>query len=206
MGDYTVRSGNVLYDTGPGPIRAVIELQGKALMLFRQREANDIVRAALQAGGDIWVQVFLPLRFTDYAKQLGYRIRSDYDTWKKKHLGQSVPLVGIGGLAGASDSTLVATQNAHAEATAKGSSGVITIRIPTGHALQAKDQAVFRQIPAHEVARIAEEVEKTLIDILNGYSVTTLRSGRMIASLGGGRAPAAQPRQRAAAAGSRRAA
>lgn len=207
MAGYSVVSGNKIYDTGPGPIRASIELHGKALKLFRQKEANDIVRAALQAGGDLWVSVFLPMRFSAYAQQLGYTIRPKYREWKVKNLGQAVPLVGIGGHAGAGNSTLVASQNAHATASAKSGGGVITIRIPTGHALQAKDQAVFRRIPKHEVARIAEEVEKTLTDILNGYNVTTLRSGRMVASLGTPRGPAAAVTPRGpAATGSRKAA
>ncbi len=208
MADYIVRSGNKIYDTGPGPIRATIELHGKALKLFRTKEANDIVRAALQSGGDLWVNIFLPMRFSDYAKQLGYRVNSKYAQKKQKVLGHNVPLVGIGGTAGAADSTLVASKSAHATATAKGGGGVITIRIPTGHALQAKDQAVFRQIPAHEVKRIAEEVEKTLTDLLSGYTVTTNRAGRMTATLGGARAPAASGSRKrgAAAAGSRKAA
>ncbi len=209
MADYIVRSGNKIYDSGPGPIRATIEVYGKSLMLFRQKEANDLVRAALQSGGDLWVNVFLPMRFSDYAKQLGYHINQGgkYYTWKKAHLIPPIPLVGIGGAAAAGNSTLIASQKAHAEATSKGTGGVITIRIPTGHALQAKDQAVFRQIPAHEVKRIAQEVDKTLGDLLSGYSVTTNRVGKMTATLGGSRGSATTPKPRgSAAAGKRKAA
>ncbi len=158
---------------GVGPIRAVLEAQGPALALLEQAEgasgSNDVIREALQAGGDLWVNVFLPMRFTEYAKRLGYVVQPGWAMRKQKLTGQALPLVYTGNMREA------AMQGAHADATAKKGGGTITIRIPIQHggggrqggSLQPKDQAVLRRIPDWEVTRVGEEVERTLISLLN---------------------------------------
>lgn len=155
------------------PIRAVITAQGAALNILEQAEGksgvNDVIRESLQAGGDLWVNVFLPMRFTEYAKRLGYSVQPGWATHKQKLTGQALPLVYLGGM------REKALSGAHADATSSKGGGQIRIRIPIQHggagrqggSLQPKDQAVLRRIPDWEISRVAQEVQKTLIALLN---------------------------------------
>jgi hypothetical protein len=148
------------------PIRSVLRVQGAALKMMEEVEgkkaANDVVRGALQAGGDFWINVFLPMRFTDYAKRLGYYVTDKWNKLKDKITSQVIPLVYIG------ESRDAALGGAYATATAKGDGGRITIRVPTKHPLKAKEQAVIRRVPEWEIKRIAKEIEENLIESLNG--------------------------------------
>ncbi len=168
-----VIAGSQSNAAGSGPIRAILEAQGPALAILEQAEgkagANDVIRQALQAGGDLWVNVFLPMRFTEYAKRLGYQVKPGWIAMKQRLTGQALPLVYTGSM------RENALAKAHADAVAKKGGGTITIRIPVDHggtdkqsgSLQPKENAVLRRVPESEVTRIAQQVERVLIATLN---------------------------------------
>ena len=192
--------GQPIAEARQGPIRAVLEAQGAALSLFTQREANTAVREALEAGGDFWVRVFLPMRFSDYARKLGYRVKPTTAKAKALLSGRAVPFVQTGQL------QQMAIPGAWARATATGGLGTIWIRIPRPHALRPEFAQVFTTVPTWEINRIAEVVETALAQIIQGSVQTTDRKGRQVARLIGPRTAArVSPNRRPAQRSRRRA-
>jgi len=139
------------------PIRVAIEAWDFALCLFSQSERNLIVRSALYDGGEYWRTVFLPLRFSPYAKTLGYAVTKKWEL-KKGGPGTAIPLVWTGDLHD------IAVQGAHVEARADASTAAIIIRIPVPRYANQQPMVykVLRSIPAIEVERIAAIVLKSI--------------------------------------------
>lgn len=113
-----------LSDTGPGPIRAQIDLYGQAFLLFTKKERNTVVRQAMESAGWMWINAFLPKRFTTYAYSLGYHMAAKYRAYKQRKQGHVLPNV----FTGASRET--ATQGAHATGRATASRQTVTIKVP----------------------------------------------------------------------------
>jgi hypothetical protein len=166
-----------------GPVRATIVHRGAALNLFSKRQANAIIRTALNDGGDYFCRVFIPLRFTNYAKTLGYRVTSEYAQRKKSDGFGTVPFVRTG------DTRDKATAQAHTEVTASGGAtgkGRIKILVPIGPiAFTASLSQIFRSVPASEVERLARVVGASLDGLLAERQETTNRKGVTRATLPG---------------------
>ncbi len=156
--------GEVIHDTGPAPIRAVLEAHGAGLALFGRRDKNEIVRKAMVDGGETWCVVFLPKRFTPYAEQwLGYSISPAWSIRKEK-LTQTadLPFVFLGTMRSR------ACTDAAVSATATASKVQMRIKVPFGHGVRPKIAAWFKSIPGHEIKRVAEQVEKSLLAGIEG--------------------------------------
>ncbi len=149
-----------------GPIRAVIEAHGSALRLFKQREQNAIVRAAMKAAGDLWIEIFLPKRFNDdYAwKVLGYSNASAWDQSKQR-------LINRGVLTGPKSTIFVFTGQMRANALSQASTdarstrtkATATIRVPIGHPLTATTARYFKFLPQVELRRLTVEIERVML-------------------------------------------
>lgn len=146
-----------------GPIRTVIELNGPALRLFSQRDQNIMIRTAMRVAAMMWIAVFLPKRFTNYARTfLGYRA-----TWKYERQKDRLAKKGV--LPGPQPTPLVYTgvsragalAGARATATSTLKKAFAIIRYPRG-AINFKKADVLQRIPAHEITRMAEEVGREL--------------------------------------------
>lgn len=170
-------------DVKQGPIRAVLEANRKALSLFSQKEQNNIVRTSMQQVGNFWIAVFFPRRFTDYARRfLNYNPRASWETAKvamaklgtiqrngKPVIGpQPTPLV----LTGQLRETALLGVRGVAKATKNRAHCVI--RIPMGHAVRKETSNVLRNLPAHEVTRLAGEFKRSIV---NGIS-ESFQAGR----------------------------
>lgn len=164
-----------------GPVRASIIHRGAALNLFQKRQANAIIRAALQDGGDYFCRVFIPLRFTNYAKKLGYRVTSEYADRKKKEGFGAIPFVRTG------DTRDKAVAQAHTDITASGGAtgkGRIKVLVPIGPiAFTPNLTQIFRSVPAYEIERIARVVGASLDSLLAERVETVSRKGVTRASL-----------------------
>lgn len=169
----------VVYETKVGPIRARIEAEGSALALFDAKVRNTIIRTALSAGGQFWLQVFLPKRFSSYATTFGYTASQRWRKFKEFELGAAVPFVGFtppgGGPAAPrwkqknGEKMITAALNgANYTATATAANARIIFRIPYGHPVQQMTSDMFRTVPSWEVERVGEVVGKKLQDILDG--------------------------------------
>lgn len=67
-------------------------------MFFTRSSYNSIIRAALLAGGESFMEWYLPLRFTEYAAKFGYDINK-FRWWKARELGlvqDAIRIVGKG--------------------------------------------------------------------------------------------------------------
>lgn len=162
-----------------GPVRAVLLAYGSALALFKQRDQNDIVRQAMQAAGEMWIAVFLPLRFTDYVRSspFNYSIGGRYARYKQKALSTgNTPNVYTG------NSRAVALARAHAEARATKQRAVAIIRIPLpanakgivyGNTVRSRLNVYLRTIPPREIKAVAKRVETAMRNILQNIPVDT---------------------------------
>lgn len=130
-----------------GPIRIAVECHGLALQVLTKAERNRAVREALVAGGQLWLRVFAPLRFTPYARRLGY------------YLPKPEPFVRKGEMR---DSVLGSSSVA---AVARGGASEIRIKVPYGHPLNARHADIFKTVPSWEVQRVADEVGAWLLGI-----------------------------------------
>lgn len=175
---------------GEMPLRIAIDLNRAAMAMFSRYEQNAAIRDALKAGGQLWTVVFLPQRFSDYVRRIGYDETAKWEATK-------IALFKRGTIQGPQPTPFVfvgimretAMSGARVEAAATASRQVITIRIPFGHPVQSKAAAVFRTVPPWEVLRIAEEVRLVLARAIAGMQQANLVAGQ------------AGPRARAAAAG-----
>jgi hypothetical protein len=148
-----------------GFIRAQIILHEKALRIFSQQERNAILREGMRQVGLFWANIFLPKRFTDYAKSLGYHISMKYEKAKRARFGgDAPPLIWSGDMARA----IQAGTNVVAKSTKDNPSA--TVKMPTGHALNADGivQHVLQTVPQFEVKRVAEVFAKTIVGLING--------------------------------------
>jgi hypothetical protein len=171
----------ILWQRNSGPIRTALKLYGTGTAMFGSMaisEQNLLVKASLMRGGALWIKVFLPMRWTDYARKLGYRASMKWETFKQAVLGQVLPLVGVGGEyrgKGKGEGNWppgfmrdTATKGARVEAVSSGGRAVINIKIPFGHPVQPHTANIVTKVPPWELTRIAEEVGKSIAFFLKG--------------------------------------
>lgn len=177
-------SGERVFTAAEGPIRAVLMAEGSALALFDARTRNTMVRLALHAGGRMWLQVFLPKRFSEYAKRLGYRVSARWAKEKLFLLGNAVPFIGFTPPGGGRQHprwkrtnpekmSVAVINGANAKATATASRAQLVFTIPYGHAVRPETSDALRTVPTWEVQRIAEEVASHLQRVLDGLLPAT---------------------------------
>lgn len=165
----------VIKGVGSGPIKTEIEAWDGMLACFSKRECNAIIRDALWQGGEFWRTVFLPMRFTDYAKKLGYKVTKRWESIKNKN-NASAPLVWRGVL------QRVATNQARTEARATSSNQYVQVRIPTPSYANQQPTVykTLHTLPSWEVDRVAEVIGKAFVAIFEGAkSDIGSRSGKM---------------------------
>jgi hypothetical protein len=143
-----------LADTDQGGIRGVLTAHGAALNLFSQRERNEIVRDAFEYGGNHWIWKWLPLRFTAYARTIGYHVKAATDALKSKINGDArLPNVWSG-------RSRRNSLQAHADARATATTQTVTIRVPN----QAPSvRATILTVPPKEIAAIAGAINAALV-------------------------------------------
>jgi hypothetical protein len=165
--------------TGDSPLKVAIDLNRTALSWFSRAEQNTAIRTALLSAGNLWIEVFLEKRFSDYARKLGYDESAKWEATKIALAKggvltskQPTPFVFSGQM------KATALAGARATATATANRQAILIRVPYGHAVQPRAADVFRSVPPWEVLRLAEEVNASLVDWLNGQQQAHLVAGR----------------------------
>jgi hypothetical protein len=159
----------------------------KALAGKSQSAVNSIIRVALNEAGEMWVRVFLPMRFSDYAiSVLGYRATDSYNKEKveaasagraldfhsaRSFEGQDInsgvvippqptPFVASG------RSKELCLSTARVEVRATATTGRILIRCQVGVIKFPKQYEAFKSIPAIERKRVIDQVKSTLDHIL----------------------------------------
>lgn len=166
---------------------ATVEYYGPFWKLVSTAERKRIIHTALLEGGRAWALRYIPLRFSNYAYQLGYRVTDQWKKFKRRMIGGSaLPYIGVTPPGGGA--TVVRTKkgkifrsksrrNPEKMATAvergtnikvKGTSAGadIHVAIPYGHALNPQTAAALRKLPQKEVDLVIQEAAKQLAHLI----------------------------------------
>lgn len=185
----------IIHET-PGGGGAILRMQLQVSenlhrVLFQPGEWNSMVRTALYAGGMKWIDDYLPLRFTNYARtELGYSAKvTKGGAYTTKASNRNIPLVQNGDLRN------TALSQSWAEAKATSSNARVTMHIATGMTQPSKKGAstpygnqplVYRTlttITEREIGVIAATMEATLTALVAGSEGTISRKGTIRRSL-----------------------
>jgi hypothetical protein len=174
-----------IYSLRNGPISVQIEANRRYMAAFSRKTQNAIIRASLDTAGKFWAEVFLPKRFTNYAKTvLGFNPSRAWENAKRRLVfssgadkqakdPQPTPLV----YRGVMRRTALGGWRAASVATAK--KQVLTVRIPLGHAVKPHIAKLITRVPKLELQRIVEVFAKTMpqqIGSAYGPQLATARS------------------------------
>lgn len=171
----------VIHRGAAGKVKWAIHAHDDELAQFSASEQNTAIRTALLAGGELFIDTYVMMRFSDYARKLGYGIASNWLSVKLQALGKAIPFVGLtppgGGRSGGGhkatnpEKMIVAVmRGTRATATATSSDGgrhTISILIPFGHPLRPSDADIFTTVLPAEIDAVAERVRTVLEDILD---------------------------------------
>lgn len=166
-------------DSGPGPIRAVIEAADRnGLALYAPKLRKQFLQTALETAGEEWIEKYLPLRFEPYARTIGYRAKFGKQPGKPT---QIQPTGGLGRVTLRRDAPLVRTGALAAAAIAgarvRGLTGAkprVVIKFPQVHRLRPQEQVVLRTIPEKEVRAIAAMLDRALAQAFAGAGAVQL--------------------------------
>lgn len=156
-------------------INAVFTLDGPFGEIVKG-DRKAVVLACLLEGGEWFRTARIPLRFTNFAYQLGYRVS---EKWKKekRHVlraRQANPFIGITNPGGGDAGSLVAKvinpekmaiameQGCRVEASGTSAGGNIFIRTPYGHPILAAFAEVMKTVTDSEYQQIAQQVAGAL--------------------------------------------
>ena len=176
-------------------LNAIFELTGPfAKLMTRERKA--IVLASLREGGEFFKAKYIPLRFTDYAYRLGYRVTVDWKKFKKRVLNtkRAQPFIGPTPAGGGQFPSLISgmpdVRNAEKMAVAmqrgcrvdvSGTSrgGNIKIRTPYGHPILPVMAKAFTNVTEAENQAVAQAVAAAFRDFLKYAQPTSKRAKRL---------------------------
>lgn len=157
-----------IYALKNGPISVQIEANKKFMVLFSRKRQNEVTRNSLNAAGKFWAEVFLPKRFTNYAKSvLGFNPSHAWENAKRKLVfspnsrkqaldPQPTPLVYRGEMR----RSALARWRTASTATAKRQ--VLVVRIPLGHPVKKHIADLITRCPRLELQRIVEVFSKSM--------------------------------------------
>lgn len=165
-----------IYALKNGPISVTIEANKKFMVLFSRKRQNEVIRNSLNMAGEFWANIFLPKRFTNYARTaLRYNPSIAWETAKrqltdsqndaKRALApQPMPLVYRGDMR----KSALSRWRLASVATAK--KQVLTVRIPLGHAVRKHIAETVTFVPRLELQRIVEVFSKVMAQqVANAY-------------------------------------
>lgn len=156
-------------------INSVFTLSGPCQKLFGP-ERKALINACLLEGGEYFKDTYIPMRFTDYAYRLGYRVT---DRWKqeKRRVLQSkraLPYIGMtpagGGDAGAmvlpthngEKMSVAMARGCRVDVSGTSRGGNIIIKTPYGHAILPPLAAAFNTVLPAEYQAVTRVVATAL--------------------------------------------
>jgi hypothetical protein len=188
---YRTKSGKVINFTS---LRTIIDHYRRLFeeRLGRLRTAaaiNSVLRMALDDAGRMWVEVFLPLRFTNYVRSSGYFANQKYESLKIQAGMEGRPMSGAAMRTPGGDnasgggnppvilpqptpfvltgrSRALALGGVSVEARVDASTAKIVIRVPVGWVKATRQYEAFTAIPVAERQRVSEQVHRNLERLL----------------------------------------
>lgn len=167
-----------IYSLKHGPISVQIEASKKFMAIFSRRIQNALIRESLDATGRFWADVFLPKRFSNYAKTvLGFNPSRAWENAKrsltftreddKRAIApQPTPLV----YRGLMRKSALSRWRTDSKATAK--KQTLIVRIPLGHPVKKHIADLITRVPRLELQRIVEVFSKELPKRINSEKAT----------------------------------
>jgi hypothetical protein len=158
---------------GSGPIKAQLEAYDGMLAMYEDAARNAITRDAMWQGGEYYRVTFVPLKFTNYARKLGYHASEKYVARKRRMFGAELPLVYTdqqthNGLR----SQVLGGSRSEARATRKDCYVLVRMPGPSYMNQQRTVYKVLRGVLPAEVERVAKVVGQALADNLEGTAST----------------------------------
>ncbi len=168
-----------------GGIKAVIDASGPALTWMKPRERNAMVASSLGFAGNMWLEKYLPLRFTNYAYRLGYQVSESWKKRKRRELHSNArPFIGLtprGGGTFESDvgggrlavtngekMAVAVVRTAKSRATRTSNNFKIIITMGYGHPIRPNLADAFKQTPSSELKAVAQETQAKILLFLQG--------------------------------------
>lgn len=157
-----------IYSLKNGPISVQIEANKKFMTLLSRKRQNEVIRNSLNAAGRFWAEVFLPKRFTNYAKNvLGFNPSHAWENAKRRLVfstgsdkraldPQPTPLVYRG------EMRRSALSRWRTASIATSKKQVLTVRIPLGHPVKKHIASLITRCPRLELQRIVEVFAKVM--------------------------------------------
>ncbi len=160
-------------------LNVIFELKGPFAKLMTA-ERKGVIQTSLRVGGEFFKLKYIPLRFTDYAYRLGYKVTDAWKKFKRRTLktGRAQPFIGTtppgGGnvlsLAGGNHDGLTVynaekmstamTAGCRVDITGTAKGGDIVIRTPYGHPLRPEYAKAFTHVTDAESQSVAQEVAR----------------------------------------------
>lgn len=179
-------------------LNVIFEMKGPFAKLLTQ-ERKAIIKASLWDGGEWFRTERLPLRFTDLAYRLGYRVTNDWKAFKRRvnKTGRALPFIGttppgggtIKSIAGGhhdgldvhnAEKMAVAMQRGcRTDVTGTSQGGDIVIRTPYGHPIRPAYAEVMKGILPSEYQQIAQKVAASFNEFLAYARTRSKRSKKM---------------------------
>jgi hypothetical protein len=156
-----------IYSLKNGPMSVQIKANKKFMVLFSRKLQNQIVRNSLNAAGRFWAEVFLPKRFSNYAKNvLGFNPSRAWENAKRRLVfsqgekqaldPQPTPLVYQGSMRRS------ATTRWRTASVATSKKQTLVVRIPLGHPVKKHIASLITRCPRLELQRIVEVFTKSM--------------------------------------------
>lgn len=146
-----------------GPIRMVIESNGKALAVLSTKGQNVVLRDSFEVSLWLWREKYIPLRFTDYVRRSPFPYKVSGSYIRRKIDAGVGPLIGLGRQAGELMRRVFAG-TIRTSARSGQVSGVITL--PVGNVSRPMIRSTLGTVPMSEVEQIAawmaEELPKSI--------------------------------------------
>lgn len=133
--------------------------------------------------GNHWLYKWVPLRFTNYAFMIGYRVSNKWRTLKSRYLTAVLPFVGMTPSGGGNmdgpwwqrnkAKMADAVSKGRVSVSGNGGNETAVIRIPYGHPIQTDKAKVFRTISPNEMEDLAGVLATRLANEISGARTVT---------------------------------
>jgi hypothetical protein len=177
-------------------VNVIFEMKGPFAQLASNTERKVVAQSALRVGGEWFRAERIPLRFTDFAYRLGYRVTDDWKKFKRRVLksGRAVPYIGTTPPGGGDIESFIRgmptvynpekmavaiERGCRVDITGTSKGGDIIIRTPYGHPIRPLMAEAFKTVTPEEYQGVAQRVAAAFRDFLAGAKAKGGRSTRL---------------------------
>jgi hypothetical protein len=177
-------------------LNVIFELKGPFAQLASNTERKVVAQSALREGGEWFRAERIPMRFTDYAYRLGYRVTEDWKKFKRRVLktGRALPFIGTTPAGGGNIESMISgmpevynpekmavaiQRGCRVDITGTSKGGDILIRTPFGHPIRPNMAAAFKTVSPEEYQQVARIVSAAFSEFLRTAKMKGGRSKKL---------------------------